>query len=85
MPIDRANDPIAFRDFLEAKLAAAPPDFTLDDALARWEAANREGDDRAETLRAIREGLADVEAGRTRPLEEFDREFRERRGLSTRR
>ncbi len=85
MPTDRANDPVAFRDFLEAKLAAAPPDFTLDDALAQWEAENEEGDDREETLRAIREGLADVDAGRTRPLGEFDREFRERRGLSPRR
>ena len=37
--------------------------------------------DRLDTLRGIQEGLADVEAGRTRPFEEFIAEFRKKRGL----
>ncbi|MEQ1894551.1 MAG: type II toxin-antitoxin system Phd/YefM family antitoxin [Planctomycetota bacterium] len=37
--------------------------------------------DQLETLRGIKQGLADVEAGRTRPLEEFVAEFRKKRGL----
>ena len=85
MPVDRVNDPVAFRDFLDARLAQAPPDFTLDDALAQWDAENEPGDEREQTLRAIREGLEDVAAGRSRPFEEFDRDFRARRGLSPRR
>jgi hypothetical protein len=30
---------------------------------------------------AIQEGIDDMQAGRTRPLHEFDREFRQRNGL----
>jgi len=37
--------------------------------------------DSERTIRAIREGLADVAAGRTVPLEEFDRNFRKRHGI----
>ncbi len=33
------------------------------------------------TLAAIQDGLSDVEAGRTSPLGDFDREFRQRHGL----
>ena len=33
------------------------------------------------SLTAIREGLADVDAGRITPLDEFDRDFRQRHGL----
>lgn len=38
----------------------------------------------ASDLEAIREGLADVEAGRVTPLEEFDREFRKENGFAPR-
>ena len=83
MPIDRADDTIAFRDFLDAKLAASA-DFTLDETLVEWESANEADDDHEETLRAIREGLAGVAVGRSRPFEEFEREFRARHGLPAR-
>jgi Arc/MetJ-type ribon-helix-helix transcriptional regulator len=33
---------------------------------------------RDDEIAAIQEGLSDMEAGRVRPLREFDREFRER-------
>jgi predicted transcriptional regulator len=36
----------------------------------------------ASDLEAIREGLNDVEAGRTTPLREFDQEFRKEKGFS---
>ncbi len=85
MPIDRANDPTASRGFPDSKLADAPADFTLDDALAQWEAANEGDDDREETLHAIQEGLVEVDAGLAQPFEEFEREFRARHGLPTRR
>jgi prevent-host-death family protein len=37
-----------------------------------------------EALAAIKRGLADVDAGRVTPLLEFEREFREKRGLPSR-
>ncbi len=35
-------------------------------------------------LHAIREGIADYEAGRVRPLAEFDKEFRDEMGFAPR-
>ena len=52
----------------------ASHDEVLREALAalRW---------REEEVQAIREGIADMEAGRMVTLEEFDREFRRRNAL----
>jgi hypothetical protein len=50
----------------------------LDGALELWESANPTEDAIEDTFQAIREGLADVGAGRTRLLREFDREFRQK-------
>jgi putative addiction module CopG family antidote len=36
---------------------------------------------RDDDIRAIQEGIDDMEAGRVRPFREFDREFRRRNGL----
>ena len=40
--------------------------------------------DELEALEGISRGLADVEAGRVTPLRQFEREFREKRGLRSR-
>ena len=40
--------------------------------------------DEIEALNGIKQGLADVEAGRVTPLRQFEQEFRARRGLSSR-
>lgn len=40
--------------------------------------------DELEALEAIKRGRMDVEAGRTTPLKEFEKEFRARRGLPSR-
>lgn len=45
-----------------------------EEALALWRQEQ-------ETLAAIREGLEDVAAGRTKSLEEFDRDFRQRHDI----
>lgn len=37
-----------------------------------------------EAIDAIRRGMADVDAGQTRPIGEFDREFRAKKGLPSR-
>jgi putative addiction module CopG family antidote len=38
---------------------------------------------REEEVRAIQQGIDDMEAGRVTPLEDFDREFRRRNGIAT--
>jgi hypothetical protein len=84
MATDRANDLRAFKGFIEEKLSDGGADLTLDEALVHWEIENQTDEEREDTLRAIGQGLSDVEAGRTRPFEEFDREFRSKHGLPSR-
>ena len=84
METERANDPRAFHDFLGARLSNGGTDLTLEEALALWEYENSPKEEREETIRAIQRGLDDMDAGRTRPFEEFDREFREKHGLPPR-
>jgi predicted transcriptional regulator len=54
------------------------------DAARHWEHENQTEEERQETQQAIRQGLADIEAGRMRPFEDFDREFRKKHGLRSR-
>jgi hypothetical protein len=81
MSIERSNDLRAFKGFIEEKLSHPGASLTLDEALGLWEYENQTEQEREETRRAIHQGLADVNAGRTRALDEFDREFREKHGL----
>jgi hypothetical protein len=84
MSIDRANDLQAFREFLDARIANGSRHATLDEILELWEYENSPQEEREETLKAIQRGLDDMHAGRTRPFEEFDTEFRRRHGLPPR-
>src|SRR3954447_18504948 len=84
MATDRANDLQAFRSFIDEGLADGGAGLTLDEALARWDSENPTDEEREETRAAIRRGLADVDAGRVRPFEGFDREFRTKHGISPR-
>ena len=80
----RTNDLRACKGFIKDKLSNGGADLTLDEALVHWEVENQTDEEREDTLRAIGEGLSDIEAGRTRPLEEFDHEFRSMQGLAFR-
>jgi hypothetical protein len=42
MPTERANDPQAFKSFLEEQLASGNADVGLDEALALWKHENEE-------------------------------------------
>lgn len=84
MAIERANDPRAFRDFLDTQLSNGGEGSTLEELLDLWAYETAPEPAREATLRAIRSGLDDMHAGRTRPLAEFDRAFRERHGLPPR-
>ncbi|WP_152053964.1 hypothetical protein [Tautonia marina] len=76
MPIERANDPRAFQAFLQEKLDEDSDSLLLEDYLDLWHYENQDEVERKATLEAIREGLADVEAGRTRPAREALAELR---------
>ena len=82
MAIDRVNDSRAFRDFLDAKLSNGGANLPLDEAIVLWEYENQTEEERAETLQAIREGLADIDAGRTRPAQEVVRELCQKHHLA---
>ncbi|WP_165228270.1 hypothetical protein [Aquisphaera insulae] len=78
--MERINDSMAFRDFLDARLAEGGGPVRLDEVLKLWEYENLTEEERSEVLASIRQGLADADAGRVRSIEEFDRDFRARRG-----
>ena len=82
MATERANDLRAFRQYIDQQLSNGGPELTLDEALINWEAENQTDEEKEDTFRAIQQGLADVDAGRTRPFEEFDREFRSKQGCA---
>jgi hypothetical protein len=82
--IERANDARAFGDFLNANLGGDEENLTLNEYLDLWDFENTTNEAKEETLRAIQQGLADADAGRSKPLDEFDREFRRKNGLPPR-
>ena len=75
MDTKRANDLRAFKQYIDEQLTNGGSEMTLDDALVNWEVQNQTDGGREETLQAIREGLADVDAGRTRPAEAVIRDL----------
>lgn len=65
----------SFHQFVGRQLSTdAAARLSPEQVLALWR-------ERQEALAAFREGVADVDAGRTKSLEEFDRDFRLRHGL----
>jgi hypothetical protein len=53
-----------------------------EEALDLWRAEHPSPEEFAETVPAIRETLTDMEAGDTgTPLDEFDRQFRQKHGI----
>lgn len=85
MPTDRANDPRAFRDFLDARLSAAGDGLTLDEYLDLWESENQPDEERRAAVQAVREALDDMRAGdRGIPVREAVSELRRRHGLPER-
>lgn len=76
MATGRHNDLSAFESFIDQKLSDGELKLTLDDALGLWDYENQDEEEREDTLRAIRQGLADLDAGRVRPAEEVPDELR---------
>ena len=76
MATNRVNESRAFRDFLDTKLPEGGTAPTLEHAIGLWEHENATEAEREETREAIRQGLADMDAGHVRDFAELDREFR---------
>ena len=73
MATERANDLRAFKQYIDERLTNGGSEMSLDDALNSWEFEIQAAKEREDTLEAMREGLADVAAGRTRPAEDVIR------------
>jgi hypothetical protein len=83
MPTERANDLVAFRMFIDEQLSRSGFGLTLDEALARWESENQTPEERRGTIRAVREGLDDLDAGKTKAIHDFPAELRKTHGLTS--
>jgi hypothetical protein len=82
MATERINDVRAFQSFLDEKLSNGEGNLTLDEVLELWDYENSSDEERRATREAISRGLADVDSGRVRSIEEFDRDFRLKHGLA---
>jgi hypothetical protein len=80
MSMQSPTDAEAFYQFLGQTLSHGDRETPPESLLRKWR-AQREYD---ETVEAIREGFAQMEAGLGKPLDEFDRDFRQRNGLPPR-
>lgn len=80
MSTSMPNEFKAFYDYLGQSLNQGDCGPTLEALVRKWR-VEREFE---ETCDAIREGMEDIEAGRCRPIDEFDAEFRKRNGLPPR-
>jgi len=82
MSIDSHQELQSFHQFIGQQLGSGQAPLTPEEALEAWRLQHRSPEEYAEDVQAIREALADMEAGDTgRPWEEFDREFRKRHNL----
>jgi hypothetical protein len=71
----------SFQEFIVQQLSSGEP-ISPEEALDAWRTQHPSPEQYQEDVAAIREALADMEAGDTgRPFDEFDREFRKRHSL----
>jgi hypothetical protein len=70
-----------FHQFV-GQVLSSTPDLTPEEAMDLWRASHPQEDDFEETVLALKEAIAELEAGDIgQPAEEFLREFRAQRGL----
>ena len=77
-----SDDLQSFSQFVELQLRTREGTDTLDDLYAEWRASNPTPEQLEKDTLAVKASLRDLENGITdRPIEEFEREFRQRNGL----
>jgi hypothetical protein len=71
-----------FHEFLSQKLRCSPARLSPEEVLDLWRAEHPAVDDYPNDVAALKEALADMEAGdHGTPLEHFDRKFRQRHSI----
>ncbi len=71
-----------FRDFLSQKLATGATQLSPEEVLDLWRADHPAADEYSNNVAAVKEALADMEAGdHGLPLEQFDGRFRQRHSI----
>lgn len=82
MSFNTEDELASFYRFVGIKLNQKDADLSPEEVLDQWRAEHPLDDDNDDVI-AVEETLADMEAGDLgRPWDEFDREFRQRHGLS---
>jgi hypothetical protein len=82
MATERGQDLHAFKSFLDQQLVAETVP-TVDEVIARWDYENETDEERAATVQAVREALADMAAGDTGvPAREVISELRRKHNLT---
>jgi len=82
MSTDAYNDLQGFHQFIGQQLESGQVPLSPDEALEAWRLQHRSPEEYAEDVEAIREALADIEAGEVGvPWETFNAEFRKRHNL----
>jgi hypothetical protein len=83
MSSNTESDLASFYRFVGIKLDQKDAKLSPEDVLDEWRAEHPAHDDETDDVMAVKQALADMAAGdQGRPWEEFDREFRQRHGLS---
>jgi hypothetical protein len=74
------NDLAAFQNFAHQKVDAGEAE-SLDELFDLWRLEHPAAEEQTEVHEAIRQGIADIEAGRYRPVDEVMRELRGKYGV----
>jgi len=69
----------SFHRFATKRLRKSEEELTIDDLVIEWDSMRN----REHINAAIREGLADIDAGRTRPADHVTEELRRKHDIST--
>jgi predicted transcriptional regulator len=67
----------SFHRFATDRLRRGEEEFTIDDLVIEWDSMRN----RDQINAAIREGLADIDAGRTRPADQVTEELRRKHNI----
>jgi hypothetical protein len=79
MTLSGQGELIRFIEFARGLIAAGRSDLSVEEAIELWHGPSPCPDDPESTLAAVREAIADMEAGdKGTPVEELDRRVRER-------
>jgi hypothetical protein len=82
MSTDAHHELLSFHQFVAEQLHSGMPYLSPEEALEAWRLQNRTPGEMADDVQAVREALADMEAGDTgTPVEIYLAEFRKRHHL----